>query len=325
MFSLLASAPPAAPVDGLSTLIPDVVLDASERRQLAGGEPIVKLTAARDGHLELNGVIRADISTERFLRWMTSVEALQRGKYVPEIGRFSPTPHDADLAGLTIDDEDLGDLVRCRPGDCGVKLSAEEILAIGGRRDPQHARAGLRQVLVQRAAQYIACGDLATPPYSDDDEPVNPAIAFASVMQRMRFFERDLRCYASYLRTYPARDPHVEQSFLYWSKETLGLKPIISITHLSAERFAGPWLPAAVVVAKQVYASHYKNASVTVTALVSDGNARFVVYANRTHVDAFGGRFGGIVRRLVQRRVAAEAPAVLRHLRYRLESGDPPA
>lgn len=36
------------------------------------------------------------------------------------------------------------------------------------------------------------------------------------------------------------------------------------------------------------------------------------------------GVFGGLVRRLIERRVRAEAPAVLNALRVRLESGDPP-
>jgi hypothetical protein len=119
-------------------------------------------------------------------------------------------------------------------------------------------------------------------------------------------------------------DTHVRQSFLYWSKETLGMKPIISITHFSAARFNSPELPAAVVVAKQVYATHYKNASITVTALVAEDDRRYLVYLNHAHVDAFRGFFGGIVRRAVERRVKAEAPAVLRGLRVRLESGEPP-
>jgi hypothetical protein len=49
------------------------------------------------------------------------------------------------------------------------------------------------------------------------------------------------------------------------------------------------------------------------------------VYLNRSHVDAFQGLLGGMVRRVVERRVKAEAPSVLRGLRLRLESGPPPA
>ena len=44
---------------------------------------------------------------------------------------------------------------------------------------------------------------------------------------------------------------------------------------------------------------------------------------NRSQVDAFGGVFGGMVRRIVERRVKAEAPGVLLRLRNRLASGEP--
>jgi hypothetical protein len=118
-------------------------------------------------------------------------------------------------------------------------------------------------------------------------------------------------------------DSHVQASFLYWSKETLGMKPIVSITHFSAARFTTPEMPELVVVAKQVYASHYKNASITVTALVRDGAARYLVYLNRSHIDAFQARFGSMVRRIVERRVKAEAPGVLQNLRRRIEAGPP--
>ena len=103
------------------------------------------------------------------------------------------------------------------------------------------------------------------------------------------------------------------------------MKPIITITHFSLARFTQPGMPTVVIIAKQVYASHYKNAALTMTALTGEDTSRYLVYVNRSHVDAFRGFFGGMVRRTVERRVKAEAPEVLRGLRQRLESGDPPA
>jgi hypothetical protein len=257
---------------------------------------------------------------------MTSIEALQKGKYVPEIGRFSMPPVDTDVAGLTLELDDLEDLARCEPGDCGLKLSAPEIARLAGQQDVDVLHQQMRRIIVQRASDFLQRGDEALPPYVDHREPVDPAFAFAAVLQRVEFLPKVLPCLDAYLRAFPAaRESHLRQSLLYWSKESLGLKPIISITHVSAARFEQPHLPEAVVVARQVYASHYKNASITVTALVPDGSVRYVVYLNRTHVDAFGGVFGKMVRRLVERRVNAEAPDVLLNLRRRMEAGEPPA
>ena len=112
-------------------------------------------------------------------------------------------------------------------------------------------------------------------------------------------------------------------SILYWSKEHLGMKPITGITHLAARRMSGAGLPEAVIVTRQVYASHYKNASITVTALVHDNGTRFLVYLHRSQIDAFDGLVGRMIRRTVESRVRREAPGVLTNLRQRLETGDP--
>ena len=309
-----------------NVLQPDVVVSERERQRLDAGQSVVRVAAGRDGFLSLTAVVRINVTPERMLAWTSSVETLQKGKYVPEIGRFSSPPRIDDLKGLSIDAGDLSDLARCLPGDCGVKLSAGEMAAFTGHREHAVLERRFREMFVHRAASYQALGDACLMPYEDHEEPIAPTRLFDALVQRLPFFPRTLREYADYLRTYPvATNGLTPRSFLYWSKETLGMKPIVSITHFSAARFDRPDLPEVVVVAKQVYASHYKNASVTVTALVREGNARYLVYLNRSHVDAFSGTFGGMVRRIVERRVKSEAPGVLDGLRRRFETTDPPA
>jgi len=326
VFLALTNGPQAAPGSPFDMFAPELVLDGDDLERLDRGDPVVRVVAGRDGFLSLSAVVGVDLTAERLLSWSAAVEALQKGRYVPAIGRFSTPPRVEDLAGLVIDAEDLRDLARCRPADCGLKLSGSEIAAVGRGRDIAHLDATLREQLVARAADYLARGDACALPYHDHEAVVFPAERFSVLLQRFAFMSRDLPCYAAYLKAYPfaLSDGHVRQSFLYWSKEDLGMKPIISITHFSAARFDSPGLPQAVVVARQVYATHYRNASVTVTALVAENGRRYLVYLNSSHVDAFRGFFGGVVRRTVERRVKAEAPAVLRGLRARLESGPPP-
>jgi hypothetical protein len=57
----------------------------------------------------------------------------------------------------------------------------------------------------------------------------------------------------------------------------------------------------------------------------SASGPRYLVYVRRSRADVLGGAFGGIVRRMVERRVRGEAPSVLDGLRNRLESGEPRA
>ena len=175
-----------------------------------------------------------------------------------------------------------------------------------------------------RARDYLLAGDAGAAPYHDDRKPLSPSEVFSQLIQRLEFLPRHFGCLATYLQHYPARgDAHVADSFLYWSKESLGAKPIISITHLTLARFDEPWLPEALVVGKQVFATHYKNGSLTVTAIARSDAERYLVYVHRSQVDIIRGIFGGLMRRMIERRVRSEAPGVLTGLRTRLE-GDPP-
>ncbi len=112
------------------------------------------------------------------------------------------------------------------------------------------------------------------------------------------------------------------ESFLYWSKERLGRRPIVSITHVNISRGHDPG-PEVIVVSKNVFATRYLTASISVTALTSDGARRYLAYVNRSEVDALGGMFGGIVRWFVERRLKSDAEDVLPRLRERLEGGNP--
>lgn len=311
---------------GLTFFAPDVTVSPAEQKRLHAGETVVRVSARSDGLLSLTAIVRVNASGERLAAWAASVEELQRGRYVPEIGRFSQPPRIEDLDGLTIEPDDLDDMAGCRPGDCGVKLSGREIEQLKGLRDRAARGAAFKRALVQRAAAYLQRGDAAIPPYHDDDEPVSPPEIFRALVGQLAFFNRNLPRFAEYLRTYPQpRAAPVEQQLLYWSKERLGMKPVVSITHSNIARFTDSAMPETVVVAKQVYATHYKNAAITVTSLVAHEGTRYLVYVNRSNVDAFHGFFGPVVRRVVERRVRGEAPGVLTALRRRLESGPPQA
>ena len=119
--------------------------------------------------------------------------------------------------------------------------------------------------------------------------------------------------------------PQVE-SFVYWSKERFGGRPVISVTHVSMLRGAGAAQPDALVAGKQIFATHYMNGALALTAIVGGGpgSRRYLAYLNRSEVDVLSGFFGGLVRWLVERRLKSEASDVLQGLRRRLESGLPP-
>jgi hypothetical protein len=309
-------------------LLPDVVIDQTDLAGLRRGEPVIKLSNGDNDHVGVFAAIRIEASGDRLLEWAGAIEAMLKGRYVPEIGRFSSPARLEDLAGLTFDDPDLDEIRDCRPGDCGLKLSDGDIARLGSTRAVSNwenqAREELRRIVLERARAYQSGGDALTPPYHDDDEPVSPALSFGRLLNRLQLLPRELTCVATFVRDYPRRvDSHVVDSFLYWSKESLGSKPIIAITHLTLARFPEPWLLEAVVIGKQVFASHYKNGAMTLMAIVRADQARYLVYLQHAELDIFRGFWHDVVRMVLERRIIREAPRVLIDFRDRLETGGP--
>jgi hypothetical protein len=115
------------------------------------------------------------------------------------------------------------------------------------------------------------------------------------------------------------------ESFFYWSKEHLARKAVISITQVTIVRNHTPGLPDALVVGRDIFSSHYMNASLSVTALMrgDPGGPNYFVYLNRTDVDVIRGVFGGVIRSAIERHLN-DASDVLGDFKRRLESGPPP-
>jgi len=166
----------------------------------------------------------------------------------------------------------------------------------------------------------------AVGPYADRASEVWPAQAFDRLLDHSRIVTLHAPSLAESLRrTRTASTPAVE-SFLYWSKESLGGKPTITVTDVRILRADDRSLPDVVVAGRQIFATHYVNASLGVTALVrgEPEHSNYLVYVNRSELDLVHGTFGAIVRWLIQRRLKADADDVLQSLRRRLESGEPP-
>ena len=111
---------------------------------------------------------------------------------------------------------------------------------------------------------------------------------------------------------------------IYWSKERVARKSVISVTHLAIARQSSTSPAAYVAASKQLYASHYFESSLGLTIVLpvrsTSGTASYVVYTNRSRVDAFRGLFGGITRGIVRSR-ARGALANYLDLKARLDAG----
>jgi hypothetical protein len=321
-------------VDPLAFFHPAVVLDASDRRSLEDGEPITRVLRGEGHQVAVFAAIPVAIDGDRLVAWTRRIEALKRSSYVLAIHRFSDPPRLEDLSELVLDDDDLSAIRRCRPGDCGLKLSADEMAVLRAASDgagvewKAAVQEAFRRVVLRRVDDYLAGRPQA--PYEDKDVPVEPREHFAAILEPLSFLSAHAPHLPEVLRREPPGGPGEKtvESFLYWSKERLSGKPIVSVTDVRIVRGrAGGDLPDALVAGKQIFATHYVNASLGLTALVAGapGQPNYLAYLNRSEVDVLGGFFGGIIRSVMQRRMKGEAADTLRALRERLEGGLPPA
>lgn len=93
-------------------------------------------------------------------------------------------------------------------------------------------------------------------------------------------------------------------NFLYWSTEQFGPKPVASVTQVFIDAQPG----RAAIASKQLYASHYFNASLGLTAALDDSGdgsqpGMYLVYLNRSRVDLLQGFWGGLRRAFLRSRL----------------------
>jgi hypothetical protein len=303
---------------------PTVFVRTEERNHLDRGQPIARTLPARASEVAVFAAVPTDADGDRLVAWVRSIAALKRSSYVLAIGRFSDPPRLDDLAALTLDDEELSAVRRCRPGDCAFKLASAEMAEL--QHAPDMPRA-FREILLRRVRNYLSGGRLALPAYDDHHDPVRPAARLAALVGHTAFLTERLPGLVEYLENYPHVPMPEIESFLYWSKERLAGKAMVGVTHVSILRSHVRGAPDAIIIGQQIYATRYVNGELAVTALLrgAPGTPNYLVYLNRSDVDPIGGVFSGIARWFVQRRLTTDAGTVLLGVRERLESGEPNA
>ena len=317
---LLSAVASATTADPFIWLHPAITLDDTARTQLDRGEVIVRVLPASDGELAVFAAARVNSDPDTFAAWINAISQLKKSRFVLGVGRLSDPPTFADLQGLSLDDADLDDLRSCHAGDCAVKLTMEDMAAlrraadVGGPQWKTTVQEEFRALIWKRLASYQEAGFAGLMPYADRRRIVAPNNAFGALL-----------AHSPYLQASPFTDAHVE-SFYYWSKEQYGAgKAVIGVTHVAVvrPRVAGSVRIAA--VSREIFATHYRNASLGLTAITEDADGqRYLVYVNRSQLDLLGGIFGAWKRSVIEGRLKNESAGVFSEIRRRIESGPPP-
>jgi hypothetical protein len=288
----------------------------------------VRVLPGRDQEISVLAAAAFDRTGDALVQGVRRIEELKRGPYVLAIGRFSDPPVIDDLSGLSLDDEDLEAIRKCHPSACGVKLSGPEIerlrrAAESGSDWKNSVQNAFRGLVLERLSAYRARGHEGIRPYQDTREPIDLKTEFSGILRNSPYLTERMPHFAAYLEGYPRIQAGAPESFFYWSKEKIGRKPVIMVTHVSIIHGENRLeLPEVLVAGKQVFATHYLNGALALTAVVGaqNGTPRFLVYLNRSRVDILGGMLGWIKRTLVEERLESETGRIFQALTDRLRS-----
>jgi hypothetical protein len=305
----------------LSFFSPTVELREAERTRLRGGRILARVLDAPEQDLAVFAAGSLAITPESFVSRAQDIGTLRQSRTVPLIGRFSDPPTLADLDALELDEQDVQDLMTCRPGACGLKLSEPEIrrmqAALAGAKEN---RAGIaletfRGILLTRVQAYLAGGLPALSPYHDQRRPVSAAAALDRFLGRSVYLEHAPRFKA--LLAASGADQAPAASFLYWAVEEFGFRPVVRVTHVVIVQPRQSRLPAVILGAIQVYASHYIDAALGVTVL--DHGLDETAYLGLFYQARVDVLTNFLVRWIVERRVRDEVETLFRLQLRRLD------
>ncbi len=269
------------------------VLDTQEKREVA-----------------VVGVAHLRASTTCFVTKFQDIETFKKNPAVLRIRKFAPPVGPQDLEGFSLETRDLADLPNCRIGNCNVKLPAGAIERLSrdvdwSRSDKDiRAQSVIREELLRYIEAYLHGGDSALIEYHDKKNSVRLAREFRGVLDARPDLGEFVPEFREYLAQYPGEPLPGVHEFFYWSTESFGLKPVASITHVYVYVQPG----RAAIASKQIYASHYFDASLGLAAALDDpGDASnpgmYLVYLNRSRIDLLGGFFGGLRRAILRGRL----------------------
>ena len=295
--------------------------DENDLAALEQGENVVKLLPVMDNkEVAVCGLMSLHVPAEVFLQSFKQSMAQKSNPAILEVGTFSTTPTLNDLRALTIEDGDLDDLKDCVVGDCQLKLSALMIQRLQKEVDweaPDYrvqASQLLKLMLLDYVRDYLARGDVALIEYSDKLKTVRLAEEQRALRASSGYIYDLLSKSSQYLRGFPKSTSANVENAIVWSKVKFGLKPVIAINHITIYKNAKEAGPQILIASKQIYANHYFDSSLALTAFLTIPGANpgsYLLYENRSRADGLEGAFSKIKRRIVEDKAVSGLKAIL--------------
>ena len=306
-------------------------LNDDQIRSIRQGKAIAKvLNSPTPDEVFVFGSVYVESTPERYLALASDVDALRRLPSYLAIQKFNDPPQLADLAGFTLEDEDIKDLQQCNPGHCDVQLPSDTIQTFrhsinwsAADRASQVNRLA-QQMALQALQQYMQGGNAALGTYRDKSHPTAVAETFASLLSQMKPLPAYLPELDDYLLEYPKAPSSGIASQFYWEKVNFGLKPTLRLLQAIVYQGTSVDKPAYAVAVKQLYASHYFETAMDLTVCVRDPdttnkNGFYLITIKGSQQAGLTGIKGSIVRKVAVDKTRASLERALISIKQRLE------
>ncbi|MDB4891103.1 MAG: hypothetical protein JWL61_2958 [Gemmatimonadetes bacterium] len=304
-----ATVPPGEPAKFLSKYIG---LSPSEVEQAKRGEVVTKvLNSADRDEVALFGIVAINSSRDDVVKRVRDLPNFLRSPGRTAFGMFSTPAVATDVTSFTIDGGDFDIIKGCRPGECDVKMPAENIEEFGKGIDwnSPNARAQVESMVRRESAVYVnnyrRGGTAAMISYGDQKESKSTADIFKGLLAESPYLFDYVPTFQKYLASYPSGSLPGVTDAIYWSNDKMDrMRPILSINHVSI--YSPPSSPLSLVSAKQLYASHYFLGAFTLTTILDkpdapNGKGVYYIVVQRKRFDHLPGGLFNIRGRLIDR------------------------
>jgi hypothetical protein len=301
--ALMVTLPAAAEDTALRTFLRRTIgLTDAQVAEIDSGRVVTRqLQGADKPEIAAFGAVRVAAKKDVYLERLRDVARFRKGPSTLQIGRFHTPPVIADLDGLTLEDGDFDAARKCKPGDCDLKLARSALDRIQKDMDwkapDARARATqlMKQMLVEYVSAYLRGGTAEMATYVDNASPLDTQAEFRKVLAASPYLLQYAPAVQRYLEDYPKGRLAEAEDLFYWTKDKFGPKPTIAIHHLTIWRDPADPTRAA-VASKQIYASHYFQAGLDLTALVdAPAGGFYLVDFYRARIDPPTGMLSGVL------------------------------
>jgi hypothetical protein len=295
----------------------------SELQALEEGKVVAKsINTDLTRELAFIGVTHVNAKPSSLITQFRDIETFKKAEAVLKVKKLSDPPAREDFDGLKIETDDIKAIKKCKPGKCGLKLSADMISDLQNAMDQGKGIQSVYQdVLYSYVQAYTSRGNTALCEYNDEKKVVSLLEEFKGILSNSSYLKDEHPELYDHLRNDKPLDR--TEKFIYWSKETLGFRPVVSMTEVTIYT-ATP--QNVVIISKQIYANHYMDGSLAITLVMADQDLEhpgfYMMYVNRSRTDMLGGLLGGLKRSIAKSRSTSALKENLQLIKQRLEESE---